>query len=138
MYSDFGLDQMFSTVFSVTIEYRQTLSQVSRRTHYEIIMCLSSHWPKIRDYYMTIFISTRDTHISQKDEGTCANIGVSGWYRVWYENWHIITYLSYTLNSIKRHKTNNNVILRKLSHVTCKYLAEILIHNSKSDIYINY
>jgi hypothetical protein len=49
MYSDFGLDQMFSTVFSVTIEYRQTLSQVSRRTHYEIIMCLSSHWPKIRE-----------------------------------------------------------------------------------------
>ena len=43
---------------------------------------------------MAIFIpypiSTRDTHISLR-----ADMGVSGWYRVWYENCHIIIYLSY-------------------------------------------
>ena len=47
-----------------------------------------------RDYHMAIFISypisTRDTHISPK---------AVGWYGVWYENCHIIIYLSYILLS---------------------------------------
>ena len=53
-----------------------------------------------RDYYMAIFISnpisTRDTHISP-----WADMGVSGWYGVWYENCHIIIYLSYICLSDK-------------------------------------
>jgi hypothetical protein len=44
------------------------------------------------------------------------NIYVSGWYGVWYENWHI--YQTYTSNSINRH--TNNVILKKFRHVTYK------------------
>ena len=47
-----------------------------------------------RDYYMTIFmpypISTQNTHISPRTD-----MGVSGWYGVWYENYHIVIYLSY-------------------------------------------
>jgi hypothetical protein len=46
------------------------------------------------DYYMAFVIShvisTRDAHISQ------GLIWVEGWYGMWYEKWHIITYLSYT------------------------------------------
>ena len=48
---------------------------------------------------MAIFISypisTRDTHISPMAEGHRADMGVSGWYGVWYENRYIIIYLSY-------------------------------------------
>ena len=43
---------------------------------------------------MEIFISypqsTRDTHISPRAFGPRADMGVSGWYGVWYENCHII------------------------------------------------
>jgi len=60
----------------------------------------------IKGYYMAIFISypisTRDTHITQLVQSARANIGFVGWYGVWYEDWQIITYLSYTSNSIKR------------------------------------
>ena len=49
-----------------------------------------------RDYYMAIFISypisTWDTHISPRADA---------WYGVWYENWHIIIYLSYIFLSEK-------------------------------------
>ena len=49
---------------------------------------------------MAIFISypisTWDTHISPR-----ADMGVSGWYGVWYENCHIIIYLSYIFLSDK-------------------------------------
>ena len=52
-----------------------------------------------RDYHMAIFISypisTRDTHISPRAEGPRADMGNSDWYGVWYENCHIIIYLSY-------------------------------------------
>ena len=67
-------------------------------------------WTKyiIIGYHILIFlshpISTRDTHISQRAEGPRTNMGISGWYGVWYENWHVITYLWYTSNFIKRHK----------------------------------
>ena len=55
-----------------------------------------------RDYCMAIFISypisTQDTHISPWAEG---QIRVEGWYGVWYENCHIIIYLSYIFLSDK-------------------------------------
>ena len=61
-----------------------------------------------RDYYMAIFISypisTRDTHISPRARwptGPRADMSVSGWYGVWYENCHIIIYLSYIFLSDK-------------------------------------
>ena len=54
-----------------------------------------------RDYYMAIFISypisSRDTHVSPSAEGR----RVEGWYGVWYENCHIIIYLSYIFLSDK-------------------------------------
>ena len=46
-------------------------------------------------------ISTRDTHISPRAEGPLADMDVEGWYGVWYENCHIIIYLSYIFLSDK-------------------------------------
>ena len=58
-----------------------------------------------RDYYMAIFISypipTRDTLISPRAFSPRADMGVLGWYGVWYENCHIIIYLSYIFLSGK-------------------------------------
>jgi hypothetical protein len=34
------------------------------------------------------------THISPRVFGPCANMGVSGWYDMWYEKWHIIMYIA--------------------------------------------
>ena len=57
------------------------------------------------NYYMAIFmsypISIRDTHISPRAFSPRADMGVSGWYGVWYENSHIINYLSYIFLSDK-------------------------------------
>jgi len=43
---------------------------------------------------MSIFIShpiaTRDVDIIPQDFGTLVNMGVPGWYGVWYENCHIM------------------------------------------------
>ena len=68
----------------------------------------NAHKIMVRDKYITIFIShpisTRDTHISKRTEGQRANMGVSARYGVWYEHWHIIIYVSYTSNSINKHK----------------------------------
>ena len=49
---------------------------------------------------MSIFIShpisTRDANINSRAFGPLADMGVSGWYGVWYENCHIITSYYYT------------------------------------------
>jgi hypothetical protein len=46
------------------------------------------------DYNMSIFISnsisSRDAHVSPMAFGPLANMGVSGWYKVWYENCYIL------------------------------------------------